>query len=283
MNGLRTAKSPTNDGSGRGRCARVRGARVLTGAAAARKNFSFAGLPVWRLTCLPQVCQGKRPGFERMQKVADDTTQHCHRLAPQDRRPRRRPEGPRSGWPIPPIRSDLVGKADKLLAATQPARPIPPPPPPAHAVAFTAAVAIGATGSSDRRATVASAVTCTGYRNRPGSAPATDSRQVPPPASPAIQARCFADHHPMVAHHPAWRWHAGADARRAVGGGRMGRTRAARWARHNTASTQTRPYSGPKKRTSGRCLCIAFHGLPYHGVTVPTLSIAETCRKWRCK
>ena len=86
----------------------------------------FAGLPVWRLTCLPQVCQGKRPGFERMQKVADDTTQHCHRLAPQDRRPRRRPEGPRSGWPIPPIRSDLVGKADKLLAATQPARPIPP-------------------------------------------------------------------------------------------------------------------------------------------------------------
>ena len=36
---------------------------------------------VCRLTCLPQVCQGKRHGFERMQKVADDTTQHCHRLA----------------------------------------------------------------------------------------------------------------------------------------------------------------------------------------------------------
>ena len=55
-------------------------------------------------------------------------TQHCHRLAPQDRRPRRRSEGPQRGWPIPPVRSDLVGKADKLLAATQPARPTPPVP-----------------------------------------------------------------------------------------------------------------------------------------------------------
>ena len=96
----------------------------------------------------------------------------------------------------------------------------------AHAVAFTTAVAIGGTGSSDRRATMASAVTCTGYRNRPGSPPATDSRHDPPLALPAIQTRCFADHHPMVAHHPAW---------------------------------------------------------PYHAVTVPTLSIAETCRKWRCE
>ena len=50
---------------------------------------------------------------------------------------------------------------------------------------------------------MASAVTCTGYRNRPGSPPATDSRHDPPLASPAKQARCFADHHPMVAHHPA--------------------------------------------------------------------------------
>ena len=28
----------------------------------------------------------------------------------------------------------------------------------------------------------------------------------------------------------------------------------------------------PKKRTSGRCLSIDFHGLPYYGVTVPTHS-----------
>ena len=54
----------------------------------------------------------------------NDDSQRGDRLAPQDRRPRRRPEGPRSGWPIQPVRSDLVGEADKLLAATQPARPI---------------------------------------------------------------------------------------------------------------------------------------------------------------
>ena len=230
-----------------------------------------------------------------MQEVADDTTRHCHRLAPQDRRPRRRPEGPRSGWPIP---TDTFGPRRQSRQAPSGNATAHPPLPtfrtekqltapadrsvhdPAHAVAFTAAVAIGGTGSSDRRATMASAVTRTGYRNRPGSPPATDSRHDPPPASPAIQARCFADHHPMVAHHPAWRWHAGADARRAVGVGLMGRTRATRWARHNTASTQTRPYSGPKKRTSGRlCLCIAFHGLPYHGVTVPTLSNCRNLQK----
>ena len=76
------------------------------------------------LTCLPQVCQGRHVGFERMQKMADkadNTTQHCRRLAPQNRRPRRRPEGPRSGWSI---RSGLVAKADRLL---EPARPTPPP------------------------------------------------------------------------------------------------------------------------------------------------------------
>ena len=225
MNGLRTAKSLANDGSGRGRCARVRVARVLTGVAAARKK-----LFICRLTCLPQVCHGKRHGFERMQLTRGDTTQHCHRLAPQDRRPRRRPEGPRSGWLIPPIRyrrvlppphfwnreteKQLTAPADRSVRES------------AHAVAFTTAVAIGGTGLSDRRAAVASAVTCTGCRDCPGSPPATDSRHDPPLALPAIQTRCFADHHPMVAHHPAW---------------------------------------------------------PYHGVTVPTLSIAETCRKWRCE
>ena len=71
-----------------------------------------------------------------MQEMGDNTTQHCHRLAPQDRRPRRRPEGPQRGWPIPPVRSDFVGEADKLPAATQPARPILayPPPVPQHPV-----------------------------------------------------------------------------------------------------------------------------------------------------
>ena len=57
------------------------------------------------------------------------------------------------------------------------------------------------------------------------SAVATDSRQDPPPALPGVQMRCFADHHPMVAHRPAWRCEAGPDVRRAVGVGLMGRTR----------------------------------------------------------
>ena len=34
-----------------------------------------------RLTCLPQVCQGRRLGLERMQETADNTTRHCHRLS----------------------------------------------------------------------------------------------------------------------------------------------------------------------------------------------------------
>ena len=33
------------------------------------------------LTCLPQGCHTKSLGFERMQKMGDNTTQHCHRLA----------------------------------------------------------------------------------------------------------------------------------------------------------------------------------------------------------
>ena len=166
-------------------------------------------LCICRLTCLPQVCQGKRRGFEPMQKVADDTTRHWHRLAPQDRRPRRRPEGPRSGWAHPIGTLGPRRQSHKLLAATQPEAnsSYPRLPPryqivgtekqltapadrpvrdPAHAVAFTTAMAIGGTGSSDRRAAVASAVTRTGYRNRPGSPPATDSRQVPPLASAGV-------------------------------------------------------------------------------------------------
>ena len=103
----------------RGRCARIGAGTALTAAATASiENIQLpldvfaAGVRGW---CL---------GYERMRTMPDDTTQRCHRLAPQDRRPRRRPVGPRSGRSIPPIRSDLVGEADTLLAATQPARPI---------------------------------------------------------------------------------------------------------------------------------------------------------------
>ena len=77
------------------------------------------------LTCLPQVCQGRLRRIERMQLTRGDAPpQHCHRLAPY----KPTPEVP--GRSIPPIRSDLVGEADTLLAATQLARPILAYPPP---------------------------------------------------------------------------------------------------------------------------------------------------------
>ena len=129
---------------------------------------------ICRLACLPQVCHGKLLWIERMQMTRGDTTQHCHRLAPQDRRPRRR------SWPIP--------------AATQPARPIlvyPPPPPPrarlfrtekqltapadrpvresAHAVAFTTVVAIRGAGSVQRRTGMQTARALAADSGRPGS------------------------------------------------------------------------------------------------------------------
>ena len=106
---------------------------------------------------------------------------------------------------------------------------------PAHAVASTAAVPIGGAGSVHRRTGMRAASALPGDRNRPGSSPATDCRQNPPPASPVNQTRCFADHHPV------WGCDAGADVRRADGACMMGRARAARSAPHNTASTQTRP------------------------------------------
>ena len=58
-----------------------------------------------------------------------------------------------------------------------------------------------------------------GDRNRPGSPPATDCRQNPPPASPGNHPRCFAGHR------RAWRCDAGPDVRRAVGVCMMGRAR----------------------------------------------------------
>ena len=76
-----------------------------------------------RIGCLTAVAEwamvtalGSRP----MRKMHDDTYPRSHWWPPRNRRPRRRPAGPRSGWPIPPIRSDLVGEADKLLPSKRP-------------------------------------------------------------------------------------------------------------------------------------------------------------------
>ena len=130
------------------------------------------------------------------------------------------------------------------------ARTVRPVRDPAYAVAFTSAVAIGGAGSVHRRTGMRTARALSGDRNRPGSTPATDCRQDPPPALPAIQTRCFADHHPMVAHRPTWPCDAGPDVRRPVGAFMMGGARAARSTPHNTASTQTRPY---RKHPAGAC------------------------------
>ena len=79
------------------------------------------------LTCLPQVCHGNRHGFGRMQMTRGDT-QHCHRLAPQDRRPRRR------SWPIPPVRSDLLGESRQAPCGNAAGASYPRlPPPPSQA------------------------------------------------------------------------------------------------------------------------------------------------------
>ncbi len=76
------------------------------------------------LDVFAQVSEGRVSGNERMRTMPDDTTQRRHRLAPH----KPTPEAP--GRSIPPIRSDLVGAADTLLAATPPARPILAYPPP---------------------------------------------------------------------------------------------------------------------------------------------------------
>ena len=53
------------------------------------------------LTCLPQGCHTKSLGFERMQKMGDNTTQHCHRLAATQ------PARPILAYPPPPPRWEL--------------------------------------------------------------------------------------------------------------------------------------------------------------------------------
>ena len=77
---------------------------------------------------------------------------------------------------------------------------------PAHAVAFTTAVAVGGTGSVHRRTGMRAAPTLPGGEgSRPGSLPATDYPQNPPPALPAIQTHCCSDHR------HAWRCNADPD------------------------------------------------------------------------
>ena len=57
-----------------------------------------------------------------------DDSPRSDRLAPQTDARFAAPEGPRSGWPNPPIGSDLAADADQLQAVTQPVRPALPPP-----------------------------------------------------------------------------------------------------------------------------------------------------------
>ena len=59
------------------------------------------------------------------------------------------------------------------------------------------AVAIGGAGSVHRRTGMRAARALPGDRNRSGSPYATDCRIDPTQALPAIQTRCFADHHPV--------------------------------------------------------------------------------------
>ena len=60
---------------------------------------------------------------------------------------------------------------------------------PAHTVAFTTAVGLGGASSVHRRTGMQTARALPVDRNRPGSPPATDCQQNPPPASPVNHAR----------------------------------------------------------------------------------------------
>ena len=99
--------------------------------------------------------------------------------------------------PPPPLfqtEKQLTARADRRARA------------PAHAVASTTAVAIGGTGSVHRRTGMLAAPTLPGGEgSRPGSLPATDCPQNPPPALPAIQTHCCSDHR------HAWRCNADPD------------------------------------------------------------------------
>ena len=165
-------------------------------------------------------------GIKRMRMNRHDDSQRSGRLVTQ----------PPRGLPPPPSNS--------LYEQQLPAPADRPQGDPARAVAVATVVAIGGAGSVHRRTGMRAARAFPGDRNGPGSPPAT------PPALPAIQTRCSADHLPVS------RCEAGADVRRADGACMKGRARAARRAPYNTASTHNRPYCA---------------------------SIAEIHRKWGCK
>ena len=81
VNGLRTATSPANDGSG-GAMRPSRRREGLSAAAAARKKSQETfNSPVFPVDLLPQGWHTENLRFERMQKMAENTTQRCHRLA----------------------------------------------------------------------------------------------------------------------------------------------------------------------------------------------------------
>ena len=128
--------------------------------------------------------------------------------------------------PTPPALHPFRTEKQLTAPADRPVRD------PAHAVALTTAVAVGGTGSAHRRTGMRAARAVLVDRDRAGSPPAI------PPALPAIQTRCFADHR------RAWRCDAGLDLRRAVGVCTIGRARAARTAPHLTS------IAGPRQAAS---------------------------------
>ena len=89
-----------------------------------------------------------------------------------------------------PMYPPLTSRTEKQLTAPAD-RPVRDP---AHTVAFTTAVAIGGARSVHRRTGMLAARVLPGDRNRPGSPPATDCAQDPPPALAAIQTHCCSDH-----------------------------------------------------------------------------------------
>ena len=100
-----------------------------------------------------------------------------------------------------PMYPPLTSRTEKQLTARAD-RPVRDP---AHTVAFTTAVAIGGARSVHRRTGMLAARVLPGDRNRPGSPPATNCAQNPPPALAAIQTHCCSDHR------HAWRCNADPD------------------------------------------------------------------------
>ena len=126
-----------------------------------------------------------RLGFDGSMMTRHDNSQRSSRLAVTQ-----------------PMYRPLTSRTEKQLTARAD-RPLRDP---AHAVAFTTAVAVGGTGSVHRRTGMRAGPTLPGGEgSRPGSLPATDCPQNPPPALPAIQTHCCSDHR------HAWRCNADPD------------------------------------------------------------------------